>query len=119
MSDLTPEKYRHDLEVVRNTARQVISDFQLAGVEIDFSGNPESAYRELVTQVTPALEMLYKKQRQTFMNLLYRIDVEEHKVNRLMKSTSGSSFFEGLADLVVEREFIKVLIRKLYSPPTV
>jgi hypothetical protein len=72
-----------------------------------------------VTQVTPALEMLYKKQRQTFMNLLYRIDVEEHKVNRLMKSTSGSSFFEGLADLVVEREFIKVLIRKLYSPPTV
>ncbi|MBK7970619.1 MAG: hypothetical protein IPK08_17750 [Bacteroidetes bacterium] len=33
---ITPELYRHDLEIVRNTAAQVIKDFGLAGIEIAF-----------------------------------------------------------------------------------
>lgn len=57
---ITPELYRHDLEIVRNTAAQVIKDFGLAGIEIAFSGNPQTAYQELLQQVTPGLELLYK-----------------------------------------------------------
>jgi hypothetical protein len=40
-------KYRADLEVVRDTANQVIKDFGLSGVEISFSGFAEKAYTEL------------------------------------------------------------------------
>jgi len=109
------EKYRHDLEVVRNTAIQVIKDFGMAGVEISFSGQPEKAYQELLDQATPSLKTLYQQNTGTFMALLYRIDVEESKVKKLADSYTGNEFFSRLAELVIEREFIKVLIRKLYS----
>ena len=115
MTDFTPDQYRHDLEVVRNTATQVIKDFGMAGVEIHFSGNAEIAYNELLEQALPALKGLYQQNPGSFMALLYRIDVDELKVKRLSESFSGSDFFAQLASLVIEREFIKVLIRKLYS----
>jgi hypothetical protein len=101
-SEITPEKYRHDLEVVRNTGAQVIKDFGMFGVDISFSGNPETAYRELLHQTS-------------FMALLYRIDVSEKKVNELIGIEKKPAFFAKLAEVVVEREFMKVLIRKLFS----
>ncbi|MDQ3051340.1 MAG: hypothetical protein M3Q95_10685 [Bacteroidota bacterium] len=115
MSSNTPDKYRHDLEVVRDTARQVMKDFGMAGIEINFSGNPQTAYQELVDQALPALKGLYQKNTGAFMALLYRIDVEEYKVKKLSDTASGNDFFSQLAALVIEREFMKVLIRKLFS----
>jgi uncharacterized pyridoxamine 5'-phosphate oxidase family protein len=115
MPQNTPDKYRHDLEIVRNTAKQVIKDFGMAGIEIKFSGNPETAYHELLEQALPALKELYQQNPGSFMALLYRIDVEERKVKQLSETLSGSVFFASLAALVIEREFMKVLIRKLYS----
>lgn len=115
MSDLYPEKYRHDLEVVQNTAKQVIGDFDLVGIEIHFSGNTQTAYAELLEQVTPALINLYKKNQVAFNALLYRIDVDEKKYRTLQKNSQGELFYHQLAELVIEREFIKVLTRKLFS----
>ncbi len=114
-SDLSPEKYRHDLEVIRDTARQVIKDFGMAGITINFSGNAETAYQELLNQSLPSLKNLYQQNQGLFMALLYRIDVEETKVMQLSKTYSGNSFFYELAALVIEREFMKVVIRKLFS----
>jgi len=115
MENLHPEKYRHDLEVVRNTASQVIKDFGISGVEISFSGNHETAYQELLNQVLPALKQLYKERKEVFMTLLYRIDVDERKVRQLAAKESSVDFFVKLTQLVIDREFTKVLIRKLYS----
>ena len=115
MEDLHPEKYRHDLEVIRNTANQVIKDFGISGIEITFSGNHSTAYQELLTQVLPALRQLYKERKDVFMSLLYRIDVEEQKVKQLSEKESSVDFFIKLTELVIEREFTKVLIRKIYS----
>lgn len=115
MSELQPEKYRHDLEVVRNTAFQVIKDFDMAGAQINFSGNPQTAYEELLEQVTPAIAHIYKKNQDTFRALLYRIDVDEKKFKLLEKSEKGESFYRKLAEAIIEREFIKVLIRKLFT----
>lgn len=107
------EKYRHDLEVIRNTAKQVIKDFGLYGIEIIFSGNELTAYDELKQQLVPALAKLY--QSGTFTALLYRIDVDEKKVNEIMNNTAAENKASQLASLVIEREFIKVLLRKLYQ----
>jgi hypothetical protein len=49
------------------------------------------------------------------MALLYRIDVSEKKVNELIGIEKKPAFFAKLAEVVVEREFMKVLIRKLFS----
>ena len=115
MNNLSPEKYRHDLEVVRNTAQQVIKDFGMSGIEIIFSGNPDTAYRELVEQVQPALKNLYKQNAGSFMALLYRIDISEKQFRTLAERVSGEDFYKGLAEMVIEREFLKVLTRKIYS----
>ena len=115
MGNMAPEKYRHDLEVVRDTASQVIRDFGMAGITIDFSGNPETAYRELVDQAQPALKKLYRENAGTFMALLYRIDVSEKQFRDLTARATGEIFFTGLAEMIIEREFLKVLTRKLYK----
>ena len=113
--NLNTEKYRHDLEVVRNTAKQIIKDFGISGLEIIFSGNTHSAYKELLHQITPVLGQLYLHDREAFHGLLYRIDVDENKVKKIIKNSEGDNFERELAELVIEREFIKVLTRKLYS----
>ncbi|MFI5219673.1 MAG: hypothetical protein ACHQNT_09300 [Bacteroidia bacterium] len=107
------EKYRHDLEIIRNTAQQVIKDFSLHGVEITFSGNELTAYDELKQQLIPALAKLH--QAGTFTALLYRIDVDEKKVNEILNNSATKDIASQLASLVIEREFMKVLLRKLYS----
>ena len=109
------EKYRHDLEVIRDTARQIIKDFELFGIEITFSGNEQTAYQELKEQIIPALRKLYNYETSSFMSLLYRIDADEKKVNEILNSSTEKNKAEQLADIVIEREFMKVLLRKLYS----
>jgi len=113
-SDL-PEQYRHDLEVIRNTAKQIIKDFGFWGIQIQFSGNESAAYEELRTQLFPALRKFYSENQGGFFSLLYRIDVLESEVQKLYDTYQGDIFIKALADLVIEREFIKVITRKLFS----
>jgi len=114
MKSIEIEKYRHDLEVVRDTATQVLKDFGIAGLQLHFSGSVETAYAELFDQLKPALKSLYDKSPEQFFGLLYRIDVDENQINKLGNRLNKSSYFDDLASLILEREFIKVLYRKLY-----
>jgi uncharacterized pyridoxamine 5'-phosphate oxidase family protein len=113
-NNLTIEKYRHDLEVVRNTAAQIIKDFNLFGIEITFSGNEFSAYEELKKQIIPALKNLYKDNHAAFFSLLYRIDVNEKKVQQVLNNSRDDELPEQLSKLILEREFKKALFKKFY-----
>ena len=113
--DLSPEKYRRDLEIIRETAAQVIRDFSMHKAEITFSGNEYSAYDELVYQVEPILSLMYKTNRSGFQALLYRIDISEGAFRKLVQAHSGGDFTTKLAEMVVQREFQKVLTRKFFS----
>lgn len=110
--DESVEKYRYDFEIVRLTAEQLIKDLQTFGIEIVFSGDPLSAYRELLNQIKPILRDLYKNQPSTFQALLYRIDINEKKYRQL---SQGENFLDRLAEEIVQREFQKVLVRKYFS----
>ena len=109
------EKYRHDLEIIRLTSEQVIKDFQIHGHEIKFSGNEMAAYDELKNQIAPLLSELHQHQPSTFQSLLYRIDISEKKFRELLNESSKNNFSEKLAELVIQREFQKVLTRKFFS----
>jgi hypothetical protein len=109
------ENYRHDLEVIRNTAAQIIKDFELFGVEIKFSGDEYAAYVELKKQMVPILQNLHKTNFPLFNSLMYRIDVNEKKIKEALINYSGGQLSEHLVHLVIEREFTKVLFRKLYT----
>ncbi|MEP7168464.1 MAG: hypothetical protein ABI855_03780 [Bacteroidota bacterium] len=108
------EKYHHDLEVIRNAASQIIKDFELFGIEITFSGNEQTAYEELKSQIIPVLINLFCKNYSTFYALLYRIDIDENKVREILMDSSKENPSEELSKLILEREFIKVLFKKFY-----
>lgn len=112
MDEKAIERYRTDLEIVRQTAEQVIKDLQVIGIEIRFSGNEFTAYEELRAQLHPVLRDLHKADSTAFHALLYRIDLPEKEFLRL---TKGSLFYEELTDAVLRREFKKVLIRKYFK----
>ena len=113
--DLSPEKYRYDLEIIRETAAQVIRDFSIHRFEITFSGNEYTAYDELVTQLSPILSEMYKTNRSGFNALLYQIDISEQKFRNLIQNSPKDQFGSNLAEMIVQREFQKVLTRKFFS----
>jgi hypothetical protein len=106
--------YRHDLEVIRMTAEQVKKDFSLHQMEITFSGNEQTAYAELKAQLTPLLEELFTKDRQRLMQLLYRVDVPEKDWKKVLAMNADEQP-EKLSEIILEREFMKALTKKLYS----
>ncbi|MFM7218093.1 MAG: hypothetical protein ACKO1U_08755 [Bacteroidota bacterium] len=111
-SDFSIDKYRHDLGIVRETAEQVIRDFHGSAVEITFSGDPFRAYDELLEQLIPAVESLYKQGGSRLSALLYRIDLEERAVRAL---PGGPERYRKLSELILQREFKKVLIRHYFK----
>ena len=110
----SPEKYRKDFEIIRLTADQLIKDFGIHGIEINFNGKELTAYDELKKQITPLLYDLFRNDRSLFQSILYRIDISEKQFKHLLMADS-SEFPEKLAEMVLQREFQKILIRKYFE----
>lgn len=114
MTDLTP--YLNRLDLLNDTAQQVMKDFGMNGMEIKFSGNAENAYAELFDQIHPHIQKLLSEKRgEAFYNLLYRIDLSETQIKKAVESSLDKSFSETLTDLILKRELLKVVMRKFYK----
>lgn len=107
--------YINRLDIIKDTANQVIKDFDMFGLEIKFSGNAYNAYEELFEQILPHLENLIATNRNKFMGILYRLDVSDEQVKRAVDANQSEPFSEIITDLVIKRELQKVVIRKQYS----
>ncbi|MBI4929962.1 MAG: hypothetical protein HY841_04305 [Bacteroidetes bacterium] len=123
MTDLTP--YFNRLDILNDTAKQIIKDFGMAGLEIKFSGTADNAYAELFAQILPHIEkMLTHKNSpllrreagaEAFYNLMYRIDISETQIKKAVEQATDKSFSEVVTDLILKRELLKVITRKNYS----
>lgn len=107
-----PERYRTDLAIVRETADQLIRDFNWFNMEIRFSGDPLKAYDELRDQIVPIIDQVQREDPARLQSLLYRIDLDERKFKKQLLSPSTDLH---LADLILQREFQKVLTRRFFS----
>lgn len=112
-TDLTP--YLNRLDILQDTVQQVIKDFGMVGLKINFSGNPQTAYQEITDQILPHIEKLQKENFQNFYNLLYRIDVSEVQIKKAVEDSKDRSFSEIVTELILQQELIKVVFRKQYS----
>ena len=92
---------------------QITKDFQLAG--ISFLPDETQSINELIEWTSSACLHLIEKNFQTYMNLLYRIDVPAEKFMQLNEENSGYDSNEIAALLVIKREIQKIRIRKQYS----
>lgn len=104
-------KLVNKLELLKKTAEQVQKDFSIYDIPITFSGNESSAYDELKNQIAPEIGKLYHANYSAFLNLLYRIDIQESKI----KNITAENFISELTDLILIRELQKVVIRTWYK----
>ena len=109
-----PEKYRYDLAIIRETADQIIRDINIPDFEIIFSGNEGLAFIELKSQLAPQIHRLFNEDKNAFQALLYRIDIEERDYKKAVSNTQSDIFEEKLSELIIRREFQKVITRKYF-----
>ncbi|OFY85683.1 MAG: hypothetical protein A3F72_12080 [Bacteroidetes bacterium RIFCSPLOWO2_12_FULL_35_15] len=112
-TDLT--KYFNRLDLIKDTANQIIKDFDMFGMEIKFSGNAYNAYQELFEQIEPHIKNLIENNQQKFMGILYRIDVSDVQIKKAVNENSSESFSVIVTDLIIKRELQKVVIRDHYK----
>jgi hypothetical protein len=110
---LLPEEYRHDLQIIRETGEQVMRDFQNEDLKIIFSGDNFKAFDELKNQLIPFIRNM-QKSISGLNAMLYRVDISESELRTAMKNSTQSNE-ELLAELIIRREFKKVLTRRYFK----
>lgn len=105
--------YQKRLDILQQTAQQIIKDFELVGIEITFSGRQETAYLELYQQIEPEIARLLQQNK--INQLLYRIDISELQINKAIRNSTSKTLPSAITDLVIKRELQKVVIRNSYK----
>lgn len=112
MDDTQLDKYRTDLAFLRAAAAQTIKDCERMGFEISIDADKITGILHLQLQLEPYLKIWCKESNSRLAALLYQIDLPEH----LIPERGACSDIPYLASIIIKRELIKVVIRKLYSP---
>lgn len=107
--------YHNNEKYVRETAEQIILDFQRFGIEIQFPANLRFAYDELYNQLLPEIENLLNTNQEKLMAMLYAIDVSEAKIKKETSLKPDINFADLITDLTLDREFKKVLTRHYFK----
>ncbi len=87
---------------------QLDKDFKLTGINYDFENLTPS---ELLICLYEVVEHLIQKEYSVFLNLLYRIDIPENKV----EPTDTLTLEENVVVLILKRQWLKVQLRLKYS----
>lgn len=113
LSELSAYYGRKDL--LQKVVDQLKKDFNWFNFKITFSGDQESPYQELYSQILPLIEELLNDDYPKLIAMLYRIDLEEDFLNRKLKENPQADTDEVITDLILKRELQKVIIRDMYS----
>ena len=100
-------------ELLIETTFQLEKDFLNIGVNFDIQ-KPVQDYKQLFSFVSTLVCTLNEQAPKRILNLLYRIDLSEEKVQSEMQ-ISTLTFSELLAELIVKRELQKVIMKNYYN----
>jgi len=97
------------------TTFQLEKDFLNIGVNFDIEKTIQD-YKQLFSFASKLVNTLNEQDPKRILNLLYRIDLTEEKVQSEMQ-ISPLTFSELLAELIVKKELQKVIMKNYYSKP--
>jgi len=113
--------------IIRETIAQIQKDFGMYSIEINFDGNIETAYEQLMTKLTEEITNLLAIDKSKLQSILYRIDLSEMAIKKALRlaSTSLSNHRSGtdieentqqvIAHEIIVRELKKVLTRNYFK----
>lgn len=105
------EKYRHDLAYLREMAAQAEKDLGRFGYEFTFHPELPVTFDRYRDELAVALQRWCKTDPERIPSLLYHIDLPEHMV----PPGYGCKDTPLLSERILQRELIKVILRKHYS----
>lgn len=111
MKDEQLEKYRHDLEYLREMALQTIRDFERFSYVLSFNDQLPVSFDRYRHELSEQLARWCKTEPDRIPSLLYHIDLPEH----MIPPGYGCKDPMLLAERILQRELIKVILRKHYS----
>ncbi len=92
----------------------ISKDFDKAGISSVISSEGiddlEELKRHLTRKITELMDTNYEK----LLNILYRIDINERKLDELFSSKNRDYIPAQLADLIIERQLQKINFRNMY-----
>ena len=100
-------------QYLSETVAQLEKDFLMIGVNFDIQ-KPVTTYKALFTFTYNLVHAINERNPKLILNLLYRIDLQEEKVQEEMQKTK-LSFSKMLSELIVKRELYKVVLREKFS----
>ena len=113
MSGDFPERFRTDVLIIQETVNQIKKDFN--NIEIVLTGNAELAFDEIRRQIIPLIKKMHSGDKHGFQTLLYRVDVSEKDFQLVLSKSNSTEFYDDVAEMIIRREFQKVLTRKYFS----
>ena len=70
---------------------------------------------ELKEKLAQSISLLLHKDMNKLLNIFYRMDLSEGKVNKIFSESAPQEISSQLADLVIEREMQKAITRSRYK----
>jgi len=111
------QRCRSDKEIIELTIKQIIKDFALFGLQIDYDSalgfSWQQVYLGLETQIRHLLEASPAK----ILSLLYQIDIPDEKIMAQAEKQEKRQLSEVVSEMIMERELKKVLTRLYFKNP--
>lgn len=101
----------NDQELYPSLLEKLSKDFSLEKDSLPALADMSLIRDHLIKRVTELMVRDYDR----FLNSLYRIDVNESKVHEILYSKDKTRIPEKLADLIIERQLIRVKTQLLYK----
>ena len=115
ISNKNVSRHFDQAEIVRQTAEQIMKDFGMFGVEITFSGNTDTAYNELHTQLIDQITLLVERNYDLLLSVLYQVDITDREIYKAQQELPDYSHIEIIAHQVIVRDLKKVLLRRYFK----
>lgn len=100
---------------VHEVSENISNVFNKFGLNLPLSPDDVENLNELRNYLTGKLKDMLDHNYNLLVNTLYRIDVNEEKLNELFGSKNRAYIPSALADLIIERQLQKIHFRKKYK----
>lgn len=96
---------------LKNTTELIARDFEI-------EGNPEGITEEqLFEALAHQIAYMLEHRLEFLLSLMYRLDIDERKVDAALSPAAPEMANIGLARLVLERQKQRVFTKRFYKPP--
>ena len=88
---------------------------QIINKQVDIDLSEDISKNELQQKLTAFINEIIVNDFQRLITIVYRIDVDEKKLKRVLLENTGTNAGKIIADLIIEREIQKIETRKQFG----